>query len=249
MEPSKPWTATLILGQRLVKELGLDDSVDTLGRWMAHRVSELMQIAEQSEILADRELAKQECSELILKIWERRTSLPYGQPLAKVADFLRKFTSSPPRSARRTNKLEEKTWNGILLTLEALQEREDNICRSAAIADLPEKAIEQEREWLTENPDDLSSEESDTIEWLVERYAQLSEDNFRLDKVAAPKFANLPAKDRTKLIHEALSIIESERKELLMTIESQDKTTRDYSSQEDSLSDSRQYYDHYEEPL
>ena len=35
-ESSKPWTATVTLGQRLVKELGLENGVDTLGRWMAH---------------------------------------------------------------------------------------------------------------------------------------------------------------------------------------------------------------------
>jgi hypothetical protein len=223
MESLKPWTATVILGQRLVKKLGLDDSVDTLGRWMAHRVAELMQQAEQAETLAEQESAKQECSELILRIWERRAVLPYGRPLAEVAEFLRKFTSSPPRFDRQRTELEEKTWDGILPMLEALQVREDNVCRDAAIADLSAEAIEKQREWLTEHLEDLSPEESHVIEWLCQQHDRLSGDSYSLDRIPAANFANLPAQERTKLIHEALSTIETERKDLLMSIESHDE--------------------------
>lgn len=212
----------MTLGQRLVKELGLEDGVDTLGRWMAHRVAELMQQAEQAETLAEHESAKQECSELILRIWKRRASLPYGRPLAEVAEFLRKF-SSPPRFDRQITEPEEKTWDSILPMLEALQEREDNVCRDAAIADLSAEAIEKERGWLKEHPEDLSQEESDTIEWLVKMYDRLSGDSYRLDLIPAANFANLTAQERTKLVHEALSTIETERKDLLMSIESHDE--------------------------
>jgi hypothetical protein len=84
------------------------------------------------------------------------------------------------------------------------------------------EAIEKEREWLTEQPEDLSPEKSHTIEWLVERYDRLSGDGYRLDSIPAANFASLPAPERTKLVHEALSKIETERKELLMSIESHD---------------------------
>jgi hypothetical protein len=190
---------------------------------MAHRVAELMQQTEQAETLAEQESAKQECSELILRIWERREFLPYGRPLAEVAEFLKKFTSSPPRFYRQRTEPEEKTWDGILPILEALQVREDNVCRDAAIADLSAEAIDKEREWLTEHPEDLSPEESETIEWLVEWYDRLSEDGYRLDRIPAANFASLPAPERTKLVHEALSQIETERKELWMSIESHDE--------------------------
>jgi hypothetical protein len=223
MESLKPWTATVILGQRLVKELGLDDGVDTLGRWMAHRVAELMQQAEQSETLAEQESAKQECSELILRIWERRASLPYGRPLAEVAEFLRKFTSNRPRFNRQRTEPDAKTWDSVLPILEALQVREDNVCRDAAIADLSAEAIEKERGWLKEHPEDLSQEESDTIEWLVGRYDRLSGDSYKLDLIPAANFTSLPAQERTKLVHEALSTIETERRDLLMSIESHDE--------------------------
>jgi hypothetical protein len=251
MASSKPWTATVTLGQRIVRELGLDDGVNTLGRWMAHRVAELMQRAEQADTLTERESAKQECSELILRIWERRAFLLYGRPLAEVADFLKKFTSSSPRFDRHRTEPEEKTWNSILPILEALQEREDTVCRDAAIADLSAEVIEKEREWLTEHPEDLSPEESDTIQWLVEQCDRLSGDGYRLDRIPAANFASLPAPERTQLVHEALLMIETERKELLMSIESQDKTTdnsEDYSSHETKLSNLSQDYHSYEDP-
>ena len=34
--------SVLALGKKLVDELGLDQSVDTLGRWMAHYIAEKM---------------------------------------------------------------------------------------------------------------------------------------------------------------------------------------------------------------
>lgn len=223
MEPSKPWTATVTLGQRIVKELGLDNSVDTLGRWMAHRVAELMQRAEQAEDEADRESVKQECSELILKIWERRSHLPYGRPLAEVAEFLKKFTTDPPPAYLNKTEPSERTWVGILPILEALQEREDRVCRDAALADIPKEELEKEREWFTEHPEDISSEEFQTIQWFWKQYERMSSDQYSLDKVKAPNFANLPAEERTRLIRETLALIEADRKALLMSIESLDQ--------------------------
>jgi hypothetical protein len=190
---------------------------------MAHRVAELMQKAEQSEAEAEQEVAKQECSELILKIWERRSHLPYGRPLAEVAEFLKKFTGDPPPAYLTKTEPSEKTWVSILSMLKALQEREDRVCRDAAIADIPKETLEKEHEWLTEHPKDISLEESRTIQWLWERYEQMSKEHYSLDEVKAANFANLPAEERTKLIREALALIEADRKKLLMSIESLDR--------------------------
>ena len=74
-ESSKPYSAVVTLGMRIVRELGLEDSVDTLGRWMSHRIAELMELAEQSDMEEEKEVAKRECTELILRVWERRRFL------------------------------------------------------------------------------------------------------------------------------------------------------------------------------
>jgi len=79
----------LELGQHLVRELKLDDSVDTLGRWMAHYVAELISVAEKATSKKDRLAAQKRAMEAILRIWEHRESLPgYAYPLARYDEIL-----------------------------------------------------------------------------------------------------------------------------------------------------------------
>lgn len=70
---SKPWPDVVRLGQRIVRELGLENTNDTLGRWMAHRVAELMQKADEASNDEEREKAQSECADLILRVWSRRS--------------------------------------------------------------------------------------------------------------------------------------------------------------------------------
>ncbi len=76
MEVSKPPKDVLGLGRHLVRELGFEDGVDTLGRWMAHHLAELIDEAENGSTPAERLRARKSATETILKIWEHRTSLP-----------------------------------------------------------------------------------------------------------------------------------------------------------------------------
>ena len=70
--------SVLALGKKLVDELGLDQSVDTLGRWMAHYIAEKMEDAEAATGEArDRKMS--ECSDAILKLWAHRSELPNGK--------------------------------------------------------------------------------------------------------------------------------------------------------------------------
>jgi hypothetical protein len=66
------------LGKALVQELELEPGVDTLSRWMAHYVAEQIAIAENATDNAKVE-AEQRCFNTILKLWERRSSLPNGR--------------------------------------------------------------------------------------------------------------------------------------------------------------------------
>ena len=76
MEQSKPPKDVLELGRYLVRELGFEDGVDTLGRWMSHHLAELIDKAENSKTEDERNKAQKEATETILKIWNHRTSLP-----------------------------------------------------------------------------------------------------------------------------------------------------------------------------
>lgn len=79
----------LELGQYLVHELGLEGGVDTLGRWMAHHLAELITKAENGTTLTDRQKALEDATELILEIWKHRTSLPGNTyPLTRYKNLL-----------------------------------------------------------------------------------------------------------------------------------------------------------------
>lgn len=86
---SKPPKDVLGLGQHLVHELGLEPSVDTLGRWMAHHVAELMGEARTASTPRARRSARKEATETILKIWAQRASLPgAANPLHRFGNAL-----------------------------------------------------------------------------------------------------------------------------------------------------------------
>jgi len=84
------------LGQYLVHELGEEDGVGILGRWMAHYIAELMVAAEKEESTKERAKAKKLAMDTILKIWEKRASLPGNayplnsyREVAKIVEILR----------------------------------------------------------------------------------------------------------------------------------------------------------------
>lgn len=85
------------VGKHLVRELGYEDSVDTLGRWMAHHIAELIDKVENAPSEQERIEAKTDAINLILKIWERRTTLPgNAYPLSSYKDILNILESLLP---------------------------------------------------------------------------------------------------------------------------------------------------------
>jgi hypothetical protein len=90
MGPSKPPKDVLGLRRHLVRELGFEDGVDTLGRWMAHHLAELIDEAENGVTADERLRACNSVTETIIKIWEHRTSLPgKAYPLAAYKEILK----------------------------------------------------------------------------------------------------------------------------------------------------------------
>lgn len=90
METSEAQTQIINLGKLFVKELGLDSGVDTFSKWMAHYIAEKMTLAEQLPPGEDREEAKKECFEIILKLWKHRWLLPSGKrPLEEFEPILK----------------------------------------------------------------------------------------------------------------------------------------------------------------
>lgn len=97
-EQSARSRAVVALGKELVAELELGDSVDMLGRWMAHYLAELIQ---ESEVATgDDRLAKQvQLRDSILALWAHRFELPSGtRPFGEFEPILRALASLDPES-------------------------------------------------------------------------------------------------------------------------------------------------------
>jgi hypothetical protein len=89
----------LELGKYLVRELGYEDSVDTLGRWMSHHLAELINNAENANTVHERELIEKSVIETILRIWDHRASLPGTvHPLESYKDVLKMLDLLKPDS-------------------------------------------------------------------------------------------------------------------------------------------------------
>lgn len=86
----------LDLGRALVEELELDPGVDTLSRWMAHYITELIEAAGTSKA-NDRSTKLAECADAILGLWERRHQMPDGKrPFEDLEPILRALESLDP---------------------------------------------------------------------------------------------------------------------------------------------------------
>lgn len=85
------------LGKHLVSELGLENSNDTLARWMAHHVAGLITAAKGTKNKAEQTVAEERAVQTILKLWEHRMALP-GQayPLAQFKDILELLSKLTP---------------------------------------------------------------------------------------------------------------------------------------------------------
>lgn len=92
--------AVLALGKRIVEELGPDQEVDTLARWMAHYIAELIKATEAASGEA-RAARLAECAAAVLDLWKHRSRLPRDRrPLEDLEPILNALQSLDPGSGR-----------------------------------------------------------------------------------------------------------------------------------------------------
>lgn len=119
MAPSKAPKDVLALGQYLVNALNLEDSVDTLGRWMAHHLAELLAEVEKCRKASDREAAEDRAMSAILRIWEHRQQLSgKAYPLSQYQKAANVLTSIQLQSNRFDTWRHLDSGSSLGLTLE-----------------------------------------------------------------------------------------------------------------------------------
>lgn len=184
-----------------------------------------MDRAENAPSGEERETARSECSDLILKLWEKRMEWPHGGPLKWVLPALRKLTIEPPTAyAWGRNEPEfDGSWSGLLPHIKQLQARESRVCLFACFADIPKEATDNARQWLGEMAQELSEEERDTLQMLVDWSDSVHAEDFALDGEKIPCFGSLPPGERAKHVQAALKRIVEEKAKLVTKATSRDE--------------------------
>lgn len=175
MEQSEIQQKAITLGKALVKELDLEEGVDTLSKWMGHYIAEQIAKIENSEG-KEKEEAKQKCFETILKLWERRVYFPEGKrPFEEFAPIfralerldiekdnltyykledLKKVIGSPAT----TNDLE--TWINYIINLDKGTKQIIRYCLSKAYEN---SNNEQTKEWIENSKSTLAGDDIKAI--------------------------------------------------------------------------------------
>lgn len=149
--------AILALGRKLVDELELESSADTLGRWMAHYLSELI-IRGESEGENGNEVARKECFDVILALWGHRSEFPNGRrPLESLEPIVRAIASLDPedetpryfRQARPKVRLSEEETEALrwLDCADGL-DYSAKLLIGCCLAEAANSAVDKAKEWV-----------------------------------------------------------------------------------------------------
>ena len=142
---------------KLVAELGLGNSVDTLGRWMAHHIAELVQETEGATD-DDRPVKQAQLRDAILALWAHRFELPTGKrPFGDFEPILRALASLDPESqssrylspSRAPDNQSDETketceWIKLASTLDHMSKVLIDYCLTLAA----DAALDKSKEWV-----------------------------------------------------------------------------------------------------
>lgn len=176
MENSETTEEVIKLGKFLVSELGLDRSTDTLQRWMAHHLAELINDVENATA-GEKDVAQQKCFDAVLKLWSHRNALPGrsrpfqefdkifktikhidpDQPRSFYADFL------DDRSSPDGDSTEVEQWLSIVVGTDAAARELIQMCLSMALYDAESEST---KEWLSAVEKLDSSDDVELIKML-----------------------------------------------------------------------------------
>ena len=156
-DQSAPSRGIVALGKKIVSELEMESSVDTLGRWMACHVAELIQQTEDASGAEAMEKSAQ-VREAIVTLWNHRESLPICkkpfESLDQVVSTLKSLNPDnhvprcylpnqiPPKPERESK--ETQRWVELVREL-------DQSCRILVnyfLTQAVENAVEKSQEWI-----------------------------------------------------------------------------------------------------
>lgn len=202
MVVSTGYDAILQLGKKLVDEFELDTSTDTLGRWMAHYIAELIHDAETA-VSEERIEKRSRCAKAILEFWKHRREFPNGKrPFEDVEPILRALESLDPQcdtpryfASLRTGASEvdqnpeTKRWLELIDGIDYSAKVMIRFC----LVQAAQNGLDKSKEWvsLTENLG-----EEDSIDLSVVR--TISDENDLLNTPTLKEFSRKEIENRIK---------------------------------------------------
>jgi hypothetical protein len=173
MEQSKHSEDEIIkLGKKLIRELNLEYSVNTLARWMSHYLAELIHNIDEAQSAEEKKILKRECCDLILQLWSQKENLPIRKPLDDLGPVIeilqvlkeKKEDSILPRWLGRHNKLaRENQWASFI---DLVKNNSEEIFNKVIQMNLHKDILCKDEEWMKENKAFLSKEQIKFLELI-----------------------------------------------------------------------------------
>lgn len=219
MEQSKHSEEEIIkLGKKIVQELDLEYSVNTLARWMSHYLAELIHEAENAKSKEEKKLLQTECCDIILKIWAQKENVPIRKPLddlKPVIEVLQVINEEKelrilPRWLEYNSLQRDNEWATFV---DVVKTNSEKIFSKVVQMNLHKGILNKDKEWMKENKTFLSKEQVNFLE-LIDVMNKTSSENGVID------FNNFDMSDSNSqriefMFDELESLIDKQKKELL----------------------------------
>ncbi|WP_430427038.1 hypothetical protein [Maribacter litoralis] len=174
MEQSKHSEDQILkLGKKLVKELELVHTSNTLARWLTHYLAELINNIDKCESKEEKSKLQKECCEIILEIWGKRERIPIEKPTERlkpiidVISLLKKNEHPFIRHRFFDKKNGLKNSNSSWLSfLEIVKNNSERIYRKSLISMISEELLEKDKVWIEKHGNFLSDDEKSVVEYL-----------------------------------------------------------------------------------
>lgn len=181
MEQSQQSKEILDLGNKLVAELKLTDSTDTLSRWMAHYIAELIDAVENADGEQKAALEK-DCFDTILKLWASRNATPRGiRPLASLKGAMKLLDEITNKSEGNWHRYFDGSENPWKKFGADVNYASSNIIRLLVFLQSTDMDLVNVKKWTADHSALLSVEEQQIVNGLdkivgeTEYYFQLQE--------------------------------------------------------------------------
>lgn len=222
MEQSKQSEDKIIeLGKTLIDELDLNNRFNTLARWMAHYISELIHKMESTSSEAERVKLKKECCELIIQLWDKRERIPIKKPTEKLEPIIsvlellkeEKHPFIPFLFTEKQRNLKSKNWVEFL---KVIKESSKRIYNKSLMSMIHDKVLEKDNQWVEKHGEFLSKEEKTIVSYL--NYINSKEIRIEIVDGSENKLEEKSDSEKFELLFSELESCIDEQKEALLSL-------------------------------